>query len=61
MKKILIVEGQRNIAGGQRMTLRICHLLREYFEIQVYLPDGKHDLGEFLSDFNQCYYVLNDF
>lgn len=59
--KILIVEGQRNIGGGQVMTRKIATVLREQYPVSIFLPDGKSEVAEYLSDFVQYGYPMHGY
>lgn len=59
--KILIVEGQRNIGGGQVMTRKIASILNEQYLVSIFLPDGKSEVSDYLSGFPQYGYPMHGY
>lgn len=50
---ILLVDGQRNIGGGQIMTKKIAETLQSHYSVLIMLPSGDHDVKKLYSEFNQ--------
>lgn len=61
MKRILIVEGQRNVAGGQRITLKLCKALESSYDVSIFLPKGNNELSLYLNEYSQNKFTLFDF
>ncbi|MFI3297005.1 MAG: glycosyltransferase family 4 protein [bacterium] len=54
--RILVIEGQRNIGGGQVMTKKIATALTERYKVKIFLPSGQSPIADYLNQFNQWGY-----
>lgn len=60
--KILVVDGQRTVGGGQMMTLATLRALHEAgHEVAAAIPDGDSDLSRLLAEFTQFGYPHKEY
>lgn len=58
---VLLVEGRKDIGGGQIMSYRISRILAKHYSLFVLIPEGESPIDDLFHDFQRYYYPMREY